>query len=58
MGFLQHFFGAVTTVVLAALGSRCWRSVSDGVQLVGIIEMGETFFPVSYKGNHKNNKSF
>lgn len=34
------------------------RSVSDGVKLEGIVEMDETFFPVSYKGNHKNSKSF
>lgn len=34
------------------------RSVSDGVKLEGIVEMYETFFPVSYKGNHKNSKSF
>lgn len=34
------------------------RSVSDGVKLDGIVEMDETFFPVSCKGNHKNSKSF
>ena len=32
--------------------------MQDEVQLDGIVEADETFFPVSYKGNHKNSKTF
>ncbi len=32
--------------------------MGDSVVLDGIVEADETFFPVSYKGDHKNNKTF
>lgn len=34
------------------------QSMADSVELNGIIEADETFFAVSYKGNHKNSKTF
>ena len=34
------------------------REVTDKVYLDGTVEADETFFNVSYKGNHKNSKSF
>ena len=34
------------------------QSMADNVSLDGIIEADETFFAVSYKGNHKNSKRF
>lgn len=34
------------------------QNMADGVKLNGIIEADETFFAVSYKGNHKNSKTF
>lgn len=32
------------------------QEMADAVELDGIVEMDETFFPVSYKGNHKMSK--
>ncbi|MBR4515201.1 MAG: IS1595 family transposase [Lachnospiraceae bacterium] len=32
--------------------------MQNDVSLSGIVEADETFFPVSYKGNHKNSKTF
>lgn len=34
------------------------RKSFENMRLEGIVEMDEAFFPVSYKGNHKNSKSF
>lgn len=34
------------------------QNMADGVKLNGIVEADETFFAVSYKGNHKNSKTF
>ena len=34
------------------------QNMADSVILNGIIEADETFFPVSYKGDHKNSKIF
>ena len=34
------------------------QSMADNVSLTGIVEADETFFSVSYKGNHKNSKTF
>ena len=34
------------------------QGMANGVTLDGIIEADEKFFPVSYKGNHKNSKDF
>lgn len=34
------------------------RKSFEDMQLEGIVEIDETFFPVSYKGNHKGSKSF
>jgi transposase-like protein len=34
------------------------QNMADEVTLNGIVEADETFFSVSYKGNHKNSKSF
>lgn len=34
------------------------RKSSEDMRLEGIVEIDEAFFPVSYKGNHKNSKSF
>lgn len=34
------------------------QNMAEGVELDGIIEMDETFFPVSYKGNHSKNTDF
>lgn len=34
------------------------RKAFEDARLEGIVEMDETFFSVSYKGNHKNSKSF
>ena len=34
------------------------QNMADSVSLAGIIEADETFFAVSYKGNHKNSKTF
>ena len=33
-------------------------SVMNEVELDGIVEMDETFFPISYKGNHSKSKTF
>ena len=32
------------------------QNMADGVVLEGIVEADETFFPISYKGNHKRSK--
>ena len=34
------------------------QDMSDKVELDGIVEADETFFPISYKGNHSNDESF
>ena len=34
------------------------QNMQNGVILDGIVEADETFFPVSYKGNHKHSKTF
>lgn len=34
------------------------QSIMEDIELDGIVEMDETFFPVSYKGNHSKNKDF
>lgn len=34
------------------------QNMADNVTLNGIVEADETFFAVSYKGNHKNSKTF
>lgn len=34
------------------------QEMADGIVLDGIVEADETFFAVSYKGNHKNSKTF
>ncbi len=34
------------------------QEMQDGIQLSGIVEADETFFPISYKGNHKKSKTF
>lgn len=34
------------------------QGMSDDVYLSGIAEADETFFPISYKGNHKNSMTF
>lgn len=34
------------------------QGMQDSVELEGIVEADETFFPVSYKGNHKNSQTF
>ena len=34
------------------------QNMAENIKLDGIIEGDETFFQVSYKGNHKNSKSF
>lgn len=33
-------------------------NMMDGVRLEGVVESDETFFALSYKGNHKNSKRF
>lgn len=34
------------------------QEIHNAIKLEGIVEADETFFPVSYKGNHKNSKTF
>ena len=34
------------------------RNMSEGVTLSGIAESDDTYFPLSFKGNHKNSKDF
>ncbi len=34
------------------------QKMADDVKLDGIVEMDETFFSISYKGNHKKSKAF
>ena len=34
------------------------QRMADDIVLDGIIEADETFFPISYKGNHKHSKTF
>lgn len=34
------------------------QEMADSVELSGIVEADETFFTISYKGNHKNSKIF
>ena len=34
------------------------KSIMDSIEMSGIVEADETYFPVSYKGNHKKSKSF
>ncbi len=35
-----------------------FQSMAEAVELDGIVEMDETFFPISYKGNHSNSADF
>ena len=51
---------------MAASTSFAWRhkildalrNMSDGVMLSGITESDDTYFPLSYKGNHQKSKDF